>query len=121
MTPAPHSIGREQSLAAAHERMREYGIRHLPVLHGGALVGIVSLRDLHLVETLPNVDPAQIRVEEAMTEDVYQVGPKDDIAAVARTMAERKLGAAIVVRGGKIAGVFTTVDALRALSDILAA
>ena len=40
MTPTPHLIGAEQSLKAAHALMRSHDIRHLPVLHGGKLIGV---------------------------------------------------------------------------------
>src|SRR5690242_1905417 len=51
MTPSPHTIGQDEPLSAAHELMRAHSIRHLPVLEGRALVGLVSLGDLHLLET----------------------------------------------------------------------
>ncbi|MBL4637348.1 MAG: CBS domain-containing protein, partial [Kofleriaceae bacterium] len=56
MTKSPHTVGQEQSLSRAHEIMRKYTIRHLPVLHGGHLVGVVSLQDLDLTESLKDVD-----------------------------------------------------------------
>src|SRR5437879_4833811 len=46
MTPAPHTIGVEQPLAVAAALMQAHHIRHLPVLHGGKLVGILSERDV---------------------------------------------------------------------------
>jgi acetoin utilization protein AcuB len=119
MTPHPHSIGRDQKLSTAHELMRKYEIRHLPVLDGGHVVGLVSLRDLHLIETLPDVKPNEITVEEAMSSDPYTVPPTMSLGELAREMAAHKYGAAIVVEHNKIVGVFTTVDALRALSDAL--
>jgi acetoin utilization protein AcuB len=119
MTEMPHSIGSEQTLAAAHELMRKHKVRHLPVLHGGKLVGILSLRDLHLVETLQDVDPAFVRVDEAMTEAPYTVSPDADLGAVAARMADQKLGCAIVVEHDRVTGVLTTVDTLRALADAL--
>ncbi|MBK7582238.1 MAG: CBS domain-containing protein [Myxococcales bacterium] len=119
MTESPHTIGSEQPLTRAHELMREHDIRHLPVLHGGKLAGMVTLRDLHLLETLKDVDPSEVRVEEAMTVDAYVVAPDQSIGAVAREMATRKLGSAIVADGSKVVGVFTTVDALRALADAI--
>jgi len=121
MTRTPHLIGAEQSLTAAHEMMRSNGIRHLPVLHGGKLVGLVSQRDLHFVESLRDVDPAEVRVEEAMTQDVYAVTPKTPLKEVVSEMAERKLGSAVVIEGTKIVGVFTTVDALDTLAGLLTA
>jgi acetoin utilization protein AcuB len=119
MTEAPHTIGAEQSLTAAHELMRKHRVRHLPVLHGGKLVGILSLRDLHLVETLPDVDPERVRVEEAMTENPYTIAPDADLSEVAAHMAEQKLGSAVVVENNRVTGVLSSVDALRALADAL--
>src|SRR6185369_17259753 len=103
----------------AHELMRAHHIRHLPVLHGGKLIGLVSERDLHLVETLKDTDPERIPVEEAMTQDVYTVAPKTPLREVVREMAGRKLGSAVVVEGTKVIGVFTTVDALEMLGEVL--
>src|SRR6185436_13933228 len=99
MTKSPAKIGAEQTLSAAHELMRKKRIRHLPVLHGGRLVGIVSLRDLHLVETLKDVEPSEVRVEEAMSPDVYCVTGDAPLKTVVREMARRKLGSAIVTQG----------------------
>jgi acetoin utilization protein AcuB len=117
MTPAPHSIGRDQPLSLAQERMRNEGIRHLPVLQGGKLVGILSQRDALLIETLRDVDPAKTTVEDAMSTDVYVVSPDTPLRDVARDMAERKYGCAVVAQGAHLVGIFTTVDALRALVE----
>jgi acetoin utilization protein AcuB len=119
MTKTPHLIGAEQSMKTAHDLMRVHEIRHLPVLHGGKLVGLLSLRDLHLVETLRDVEPETVRVEEAMTQDVYAVEPKTPLKQVLREMVSRKLGSAVVVEGTKVVGVFTTIDALELLAELL--
>lgn len=116
MTSSPHTIGAEQSLAHAHALMREHCIRHLPVLHGGKLVGIVSLGDLHLIETLGDTDVEKVPVEDAMTPDPYVVPPDADLRDVAATMAAHKYGTAIVTRSSRVVGIFTTTDALRALT-----
>jgi acetoin utilization protein AcuB len=99
--------------------MRRYDVRHLPVLDGGTLVGIVSQRDLHFIETLRDVDPQGVEVSEAMTQDVYTVDRDCPFRDVARQMASHKYGAAVVVDGVHVVGVFTTTDALRVLSDLL--
>jgi acetoin utilization protein AcuB len=119
MTKTPHLIGAEQSMKTAHDLMRAHEIRHLPVLHGGKLIGLLSVRDLHLVETLPDVDPETVRVEEAMTQDVYAVEPKTPLKQVVKEMVARKLGSAVVVEGTKVVGVFTTIDALDLLAERL--
>lgn len=119
MTPAARTIGADQPMAAAHRAMRARRIRHLPVLERGRLVGIVTERDLHLVETLRDVDPDRVPVEEAMTPDPYAVAPDTPLVEVVEAMARRKLGSAVVVDGGRVVGMFTVVDALQALAELL--
>jgi acetoin utilization protein AcuB len=121
MTAQLHTIGDDQTLAEARERMHHHDVRHLPVLHGGHLVGVVSTRDIALVEALPGVDITQVTVDEAMAEEPWTVTPDTTLAQAAAVMAERKLGTAIVVdsrNGDKVVGVFTTTDALRALAAL---
>jgi len=119
MTTSPHSIGKDQTLERAHEVMRTQRIRHLPVLEGGKLVGIVTERDLHLVETLRDVDASKVTVEDAMSTQVYAVEPETALDVVAETMAEHKYGSAVVIQNDKVVGIFTTNDACRALADLL--
>ena len=119
MSTTPHTIGQEQTLAVAHKLMRENRVRHLPVLEGGRLVGMISDRDLALIETLRDVDATKVTVEEAMTQAPYTVSPDASLDEVVATMAEHRYGSAIVMDNGKVVGVFTTVDALVALSELL--
>lgn len=119
MTTTPQTIGQDQTLAVAHKLMRENHIRHLPVLKGGKLVGVLSDRDLALIETLRDVDPTRVTVEDAMTQAPYTVSPDSGLDEVVSTMAEHRYGSAMVMDNGKIVGVFTTVDALTALAELL--
>jgi len=119
MTTSPHTIGFDQTMAHAHEVMRKYRIRHLPVLKAEKLVGVVSDGDLHLVETLRDVDPAKVRVEDAMTDEVYTVAPDTPLDEVVKEMARHKYGSAVVVDNHRVVGVFTTVDACQAFADML--
>ncbi len=119
MTASPITIGREQPLTVAHKLMREHRIRHLPVLQRGRLVGVVSQRDLHFVETLRDVDPSVVLVEDAMTEPPFTVAPGAQLRTVVREMAARRIGSAVVVERGKVVGVFTAVDGLRVLAELL--
>ena len=116
MTLSPHTIGRSQTLAFAHEMMMKHDIRHLPVLDGGKLVGIISERDLLLLETFRGIDPREVKVEEAMVPDPFLVSPSAPAGEVCRLMAQHKYGSVIVAEHGKVVGIFTAVDALRILA-----
>lgn len=119
MTTVPHSIGHDQTVSAAAQMMQQHTIRHLPVLKAGRLLGILSDRDVKLIEALEGELGDRLAVEEAMTEDPYSVSPDAPLDEVVETMAERKLGSAVVEQNHKVVGIFTTVDACRALHDLL--
>lgn len=119
MTPSPHTIARSRSLTVATRIMRDNQIRHLPVLEGGRIAGIVSQRDLLIIESLPGVNPTDVLVEEAMVEDVFTVTPETPVGEAIETMIDRKVGSAVVCEGDRVLGVFTTIDALRALHELL--
>ena len=121
MTPLPATIGSDQSISFASTRMHEIGVRHLPVMQRGSLVGVISQRDIALIEGLPGVDPLSMTVAEGMTGELFTCSRSEDLEIVAREMAERRIGSVIVVENGKPAGIFTTVDALRALAELLSA
>ena len=119
MTVSPFTIGVDQPLKTAHALMRRHHIRHLPVLRGGALVGMVSERDLELLEVMPGVDARAITVEEAMAGMPYTIDVDSSLEWLATDMCQRRADAAVVTEHGRVAGVFTTVDALRALEELL--
>src|SRR5579863_9453163 len=119
MSFCPFTIRREAPLIEAHLMMRDHQIRHLPVLEGDKLAGVISERDLQLCELTRGVDPEQTRVEEVMIRDVYTAPPDALLSDVAHEMAAHKYGAAVVVDHGKVVGMFTSVDAMEALSTLL--
>ncbi len=119
MTTDVRTIGDDQPMAVAHQMMRDQRIRHLPVLHQGKLVGIVTDRDLHFVEALADVDPKKISVREAMTPEPYVVSPEAALDEVVSMMAAKKLGSVVVSDHGHVVGIFTTVDACSAFADLL--
>ena len=123
MTACPITIEADATLEQARSRMIEAHARHLPVVRDGRLVGLLSDRDIERTESLL-VDRPHHRgeapvVRDAMTEVVFTCGPDAHLHAVAAEMAERKIGSAVIVDREiplRILGVFTTVDALAALS-----
>ena len=119
MTAAPLTTSPTRSLSGAVRIMRDNHVRHLPVVDGGRVVGVLSQRDVLIIESLPGVNPTEVQVEEAMVQDVFTVGPETPVAEVVETMVDRKLGSAIVTEGDHVIGVFTTIDALRVLHRLL--
>lgn len=115
------TLRRNDRLSVADDVMRLGRIRHLPVLddESGALVGIVSQRDLFrgaLARSLGYGTHAQqkmmnlLLVKEVMTSDVVTVSPDVPLEQAARTMLERKLGCLPVVERGRLVGILTESD-----------
>jgi acetoin utilization protein AcuB len=118
MTKQPWTIARTASIAEAHALMREHQLRHLPVLDRGELVGVVSLGDLHLLEVIDRV-AADIRVDDAMTAQPFVVTSDAPLDEVAEIMAAKRYGSAIIMGREGVEGIFTAVDACRALASVL--
>jgi len=119
MTYIPKSIGYDQSIAQASEFMRKLHLRHLPVLKGGKLVGILTDRDISLVMSFKDTDAEKMTVEEAYTPDPYFTSPDAPLNEVVAHMAEKKYGCALIVDNGKLVGIFTETDAYKALAELL--
>jgi acetoin utilization protein AcuB len=119
MTTVPHTIGAEQTLEKAEKMMTEYRIRHLPVLSAGKLVGVLSDRDLKIVESFKDVDPTKVKVNEAYTPQPYVASPQANLSEVCAQMVLHKYGSVLVVDNNKLVGIFTWVDALRAFDELL--
>jgi acetoin utilization protein AcuB len=118
MTPTPYTIGSEQKLSLAHQKMSAHHLRHLPVLRGGKLVGILTQRDLYFLQSMAGVDVNLDVIADAMTPDVYTTTPDATLREVAHDMAKHKYGCAVVMDHGEVIGIFTITDALRHLSDV---
>jgi acetoin utilization protein AcuB len=119
MTTSPYTIGAEQTLAHAHSLLREHRVRHLPVLRGGELVGMLSERDLALVEALKDVDPSKVLVDDAMSTSIFAVSPDAPLDQVVSEMAAKKYGSAVVVQNKHVVGIFTNVDVCTAFAELL--
>lgn len=119
MTASPACIASHRTLADAWSEMQRAHVRHLPVLEGGVIVGMISQRDLGLLGAQVPGKLADIRVDEAMSSDPYIVASDAPLRAVVGTMAARRIGAAIIVERGDVTGVFTTTNAVSVLRSLL--
>ena len=120
MTPVAYSVGDDQTLAEVGFRMQELDVRHLTVMRGSKLVGIVSERDVALLKARTNAHLDELRVSDAMTRDPYRVASSTPLADVARVMAEHRYGAVVIVDDDLLRGIFTTTDGMRVLAELAA-
>jgi acetoin utilization protein AcuB len=119
MTEAKYVVAPRDTLVKAKELMQLYQVRHLPVLDGPKVVGMVTLGDLYVMEAIVEADPDKTLVENAMSRELYIVGPDAPLSEVATEMARREVGSALVVENDRLAGIFTTTDACRVLGEVL--
>jgi len=118
MSKDPCCIQSKATLRQAHRLMATRRVRHLPVLEGERLVGVVSERDLYLLETLRGVDQDKEPVSGAMSEPAFTALPQTPVREVVREMRRKQFGSVLVVQGGRVLGIFTRSDALRILEEL---
>lgn len=119
MTSHPQTIDHAATLGDAHRVMRAHNIRHLPVIDGDRLVGMVTQRDLYLLETIADVDIEDVTVEEAMSAHPFIVTGDTALDEVVEIMASRKYGSVVVMGREGVEGIFTSTDACRVLAGLL--
>ena len=128
MTESPVTATEETSVAKVIETLQELEIRHLPILSGSSLVGIISDRDLRSVATPRLVDDRALNdirvrysapISTLMNHDVVSVNPEATIEEIIDVMLEYKVGAVPVVEpsNGDLRGIVSYVDVLRALRE----
>lgn len=113
MTRQPWAVRVDDSTAVARRMLAEREVRHLPVLDGDQLVGMVTERDLAIA-----ADRIGVPVEAVMT-TVHFVDVDTPLEAVLETMSEHRWDAVVVTSDGRIEGIFTAMDAVRVLRDLL--
>ncbi len=115
MTPMPKTIGHDMTTDKAMAMMHEMNCHHLPVLDGGKLVGVLSQRDLRVVESIEK-DSKSVVVEDLMAEEPVIVDPESTLQNTLNMLLDKKIGSVIVAaKADQPWGIFTTTDALKIL------
>jgi len=129
MTKNPLTLREDDLLRQAVEVVMVRRIRHIPVLDSrGGLVGIVTDRDVQ--STLPSplsaAAPEEYEallettpLERIMTRGVITVDPDDLVAEAVETLLASRIDGLPVLESGRLAGIFTVRDALRAYLELL--
>ena len=118
-TPSPISVSPDENLQTVKEILKKEGIRHMPVVKNNVVVGILSDRDVKLIESCFE-DISNLKVNYVMTPDPYTVTPDTPLEEVVFNMSKNKIGSAIVQAPEEdYVGIFTSTDALNALLEVL--
>ncbi|MGH8671227.1 MAG: CBS domain-containing protein [Burkholderiales bacterium] len=123
MTAFPYSVEIGESVEKAVELMQQHAIRHLPVTEQGKLVGVISDRDIKMALN-PNLNPRaenSPRVRDVCVLHAYIIELSEPLHNVLLHMAKTHIGSALVVRKGKLVGIFTASDACRCYGEHLRA
>jgi acetoin utilization protein AcuB len=130
MTYNPVTVSAHASVMEAAEILRDMDIRHLPVVEDGALVGMLSDRDLRGLDAdimLDVEDPESLRLARAvpvvrvMSPNVIAVDAETELSELIGVLIETKIGAIPVVEGStrRLVGIVSYIDVLRALQDMI--
>lgn len=125
------TIGRDTGIIEIKSLMKEYGIRHLPVVDKNSnLIGIVTDRDIR--SAMPSIllddfDSAEVRgklagltAKDIMTKEPTTVSPTYTLQDVLLLMQDKKVGAFPVVdKDGKLKGIISIRDLMRAFINVL--
>ncbi len=120
------TVTRKDSFRHAMNLIRQQGIRHLPVVEGKRLVGIVTDRDIR--QASPSAATSleihelhylleKVSVNEIMSKKVVTVTPSTDVRDAAKLLLKHKIGGLPVVRGETLVGIITETDILRAFVE----
>jgi acetoin utilization protein AcuB len=130
MRRSPVSVNRSDTLDHALKTLETWKIRHLPVVDGERVVGIVSDRDLKKAAPSPfDRDTAEeylrltsaVTIKEVMSKDVMTTSPYTPIEEAAARMFQQRIGALPVVQNGRLVGILTETDVLGVLTEMMGA
>lgn len=118
-TPNPVTATEDADITELVSLMKANGIRHLPIVRGSKVVGIISDRDLRLAAGLYTRGKMEIKAHEIMVVEPITVSAETSLDEVAFEMSKNKIGSVIVNdENDNFLGIFTATDALNALIEI---
>jgi len=127
MTRKVITVSPEDSIAEASKLTKEKGIKHLPVVHGEKLKGILSDRDIkeYVPTKATSLDVyelhyllAKTKVKEVMKTKVYTTSPDTPIEEAAMLMRDQKIGCLPVIENNRVVGIISDKDIFKVLVDI---
>lgn len=127
MTDKVITLNHTDDLFEAEKLFKENHIRHIPVVSGGNIIGMLSYTDLMRISFADAVDEGakdvdtsiynMLSIEQVMTKKLVTVSSDTTIKEVAEVLAKNEFHALPVVDGGKLAGIVTTTDLINYLIE----
>lgn len=123
MTPFPYSVRLETTITAVRNLMQSHNIHHIPVMNNGNIVGVITETDIEsrqkLMDSGDNEKP--LEVLHVPMSKAYIVDINEPLENVLLTMANKRIGATVITKHGKLVGVFTYIDACRYFGEYIKA
>ena len=129
MTTSVTTVPHDGTLLNAALLLRQTGFRHLPVVKNGAVIGLLSDRDVNraapsrfgpLLQEEYNTIFENTPIEKVMTKEPYTAQPDTPVRDVVNVLCERKIGAVPVLADtGALVGIVTRADLLGLLQTLL--
>jgi acetoin utilization protein AcuB len=127
MTADPLTLEPEDSLMSALEVMRLRGVRRVPVVLGGVLMGLLVEGDLKRAEPSTLTDSQEqfnqamesTAISRIMVQNPVTVTADQPLVEAVEILYNTKYGALPVMEEGRVVGILTDNDILRALMDLL--
>ena len=122
MTTEVVTLKVDEELSLASDIMTLARIRHLPIIEGDRLVGIISQRDLFKasLDSVMGYDYGEARdhlktvtIKEVMNEEIITIGPDTEIHEAGQLLIENKIGCLPVIQGNALLGMVTETDILQ--------
>ncbi|MCS6926010.1 MAG: CBS and ACT domain-containing protein [Candidatus Binatia bacterium] len=117
MTRDPVTVGPQDTLAIAQEKMTAGRFRRVLVVQDGVLVGILTDRDIRRHAGVEE----RTKVQAVMTERPLTVSPLTPVEEAARLMLAHQISGLPVLENGKLIGIITTSDILKAFLELTGA
>jgi acetoin utilization protein AcuB len=128
MTTDVTTLNPDTTLLRAMAMIQQKGIRHLPVVQGKQVVGIVTERDIRRVSASDSSTLSvyklnclldKIKASQFMTKKVFTVDPDEPIEVAAKQIYDHKIGSLPVVKSGELVGLITSSDILETFIEVL--
>lgn len=110
------TIDVKHTVYEAAKLMSEKGIGSIVVLENAKPVGIATERDILQKVVAKRLDPASVKIKEIMSKNLITVSEKTSIIKAIRVMEKNKVRRLLVMEKGKLVGIVTQRDLLRALA-----